>query len=130
MMRAIAAIALVACTSAPSAGGMTDAGGKADGGGKPIEWSVSRHVFTSDTPAAISQDLALLAELGASYVRTDVWWYAIEPVQGQYDQTALDFYRRYVEEAGRHGLGVIVILSNAPDWARSLYSSDRAAFVT
>ena len=71
----------------------------------------------------------MIAELGASYVRTDFWWYSIEPSRGHYDQAALDFYRWYVEEAQRHHVGVIAIVSGAPDWARALYDSDRAGFV-
>lgn len=94
----------------------------------PLRWSVSYHTWPGDGARA-SSDLALIAELGADLVRTDAWWYAIEPARGQIDQAALDYYRWYVEEAGRHGLEVLVVLSNAPDWARQLYQSgDRGAF--
>jgi len=103
--------------------------GKADGDGRTLAWSVSRHVWPTDARTAVTRDLELIAELGASYVRTDVWWYAIEPSRGTYNQAALDFYRWYVEEADRHGLRVVTILSGAPDWARALYDTDRAAFV-
>jgi hypothetical protein len=94
----------------------------------PMRWSVSYHTWPGDGTRA-SGDLALIAELGAGLVRTDAWWYAIEPARGQIDQAALDYYRWYVEEAGRHGLDVLVVLSNPPDWARQLYQSgDRGAF--
>src|SRR5687768_6989826 len=87
-----------------------------------VRWSVSYHTWPGDGARA-SSDLALIAELGADAVRTDAWWYAIEPARGQLDQAALDYYRWYVEEAGRHGLEVLVVLSNAPEWAHQLYDS-------
>jgi hypothetical protein len=109
-----------------------DPGGKGDDGDPSgVPWSVSRHVFPEgwgdDTRARVSQDLALIAELGATYVRTDVWWFAVEPKRGQFDTTALAYYRWYVEEAAKHGLGVVTILSNAPDWARALYDANHRA---
>ncbi|HTL36222.1 MAG TPA: family 1 glycosylhydrolase [Kofleriaceae bacterium] len=136
MMRSLLLLllaAMVGCAFETGALDDTDddaGGGKADGDSRSIAWSVSRHVFTTDSKAQISQDLALAAQLGVRYVRTDIWWFSIEPTRGHYDQAALDFYRWYVEEADHHGLSIVAIVSGAPDWARALYSSDRAAFVT
>jgi hypothetical protein len=115
-MRFLLLLVLTSCTIGDEALGLL--GAKADA--PPVAWSVSRHVFPGDAPDALARDLALVAELGATYVRTDVWWYAIEPAPGQYDAAALALYRDYVDEAARHGLGVIVILSNPPGWALDL----------
>ncbi|HEY5934669.1 MAG TPA: hypothetical protein VIU61_08540, partial [Kofleriaceae bacterium] len=84
-----------------------DPGGKGDDGAATgVPWSVSRHVFPEgwgdDTRARVSQDLAAIAELGARHVRTDVWWFAVEPKRGELDAAALAYYRWYVEEADRH----------------------------
>jgi hypothetical protein len=83
-------------------------------------WSVSRHVWPS-ADADLARDLDLVAELGARYVRTDVWWYSVEPERGKYDRAALDAYSRFFDEAKKRGLEVLVVLSNAPAWARALY---------
>jgi hypothetical protein len=106
-------------------------GGKADDGdqtGALAPWSVSRHVFFSrqldeDTRARIEEDLELIAELGARYVRTDLWWYAAQPTPDRFDDAVLAHYRWYVLAAERRGIGVIAIASNPPDWARQLYDS-------
>ena len=125
-------VALTACVNAAPTGGddVTDPGGKGDGTATSLAWSVSRHVWPTDSRTAVSRDLALVAELGARYVRTDLWWFSIEPARGGYDQAALDYYSWYVDEANHHGIEVLAILSGAPDWARKLYDTDRAAFVT
>lgn len=95
-----------------------------------IAWSVSRHVFPpgwdSDTSARVERDLELVAELGARYVRTDLWWFAIERSPGQYDAAALAYYRWYVDAAAARGLGVVTILSGMPNWAHALDRDDLA----
>lgn len=129
---------LLACSSryegeAPAGDAMAGADGKADDGDQTAglaPWSVSRHVFFSrqldgDTRARIEADLDLIAALGARYVRTDVWWYAVEPAPDRFDDAVLAQYRWYVLEAERRGLGVIAIASNPPDWARQLYDSGK-----
>ncbi|MGE0868075.1 MAG: family 1 glycosylhydrolase [Kofleriaceae bacterium] len=136
----LAALMVVSCTTTDEAEGDMggDGDGKADGNGvsvpRNIPFSVSRHVWPpgerdSDTQELLQQDLKLIAELGAKYVRTDIWWYVIEPSKGTYNEAALDYYRWFVEEAGRNGLGVVAILSGAPDWANDLYNQNqRQAF--
>ncbi len=92
-------------------------GGKGDGAGNlGVPFSFSRHTWPTDDMDLVRRDFELIAELGAKFVRTDIWWYAIEPTRGYYDEAALDYYRWYIEEAGRHGLGVVTILARAPDW--------------
>jgi polysaccharide biosynthesis protein PslG len=124
---AILLAAVAGCASMPAgADEIVDDDGKADGGSaRTIPWSVSRHVFPGEPRARITGDLELIAELGAKYVRTDLWWFSIEPQPGHYDTAALDHYRWYVEEADRLGLGVVVIVSNAPGWAHDLYKAGK-----
>ena len=97
------------------------------GGARRVPWSVSRHVFPGDAPDVLARDLALAAELGATYVRTDLWWYAVEPGPGQFDTAALALYSDYVDLAAAHGLSVIAILSNPPGWALQLYNTGKRA---
>jgi hypothetical protein len=98
----------------------------------PVPWSVSRHIWPSTgaaDDALLEKDLGLIAGLGARFVRADVWWYVIEPERGRIDAAALASYSRALDEARRHGLEVLVVLSNAPAWARALYEhGDRQAF--
>ncbi|MGE0547660.1 MAG: family 1 glycosylhydrolase [Kofleriaceae bacterium] len=132
----LAILMLASCTTTEGGDDDGDGGGdgKADGSGmgapRNIPFSVSRHVWPpgahgSDSQELLQKDLKLIAELGAKYVRTDVWWYVIEPSRGSYNEAALDYYRWFVEEAGRNGLGVVAILSGAPEWANDLYKQNR-----
>ena len=135
----LAAMAAIACDA--SWMGDTDGvdggggGGKADdAGSSSVPWAVSRHVWPprighpETSESLLEEDLDLIASLGARYVRTDLWWYVIEPQMGAFNQPALDFYRRLVDKAAARGLGTIVILSNAPQWAKDVYGRDRGQF--
>ncbi|MGH3762914.1 cellulase family glycosylhydrolase [Actinophytocola sp.] len=86
-------------------------------------WAVARHVWPTDDTATVAGDLDRIAALGARYVRTDFWWSSVEPRRDVFDAAALDYYRWYAEAARDRGLGVVVILSGAPGWARQLYDS-------
>lgn len=108
-----------ACT-APSGEVEEEASSSAEITRGSTPWSVSRHVWPGPD-ANLGRDLDLVAELGARYVRTDVWWYSIEPERGRYDANALASYSRFFDDAKRRGLEVLVVLSNAPEWAKSLY---------
>lgn len=97
-----------------------------------VPWSVSRHIWPSTgaaDDALLATDLRLIAGLGAKVVRADVWWYVVAPERGRIDTVALASYSRAIDEAKKHGLEVLVVLSNAPAWARALYDhGDRRAF--
>jgi hypothetical protein len=126
----VAAVMMVACATDDGLDDL-DGDGKADGPGvSNVPFAVSRHTWPSDNKEAVTRDLKLIAELGAKYVRTDVWWYSIEPNRGQYNQGALDYYRWYVEEAGRNGLEVVLIISGAPEWANELYRTGKVSEFT
>jgi hypothetical protein len=95
-----------------------------------VPWSISRHILSFNERRQIERDLNIAADLGVKYVRTDFWWYEVEPSEGRYSAFALDYYRWYVEAAEARGLGVVVILSGAPLWAKGLYErGERERFV-
>src|SRR5688572_4216478 len=100
-MRALL-VMLAACAS-PFASDIPaePADGKPDDGTRRIPWSVSRHAFPTDDRVVVSRDLALIAELGAKYVRTDLWWYSVEPQRGVFDGNALGFYDWFVRSEER-----------------------------
>lgn len=134
-LRRTAVLALALCTPACGSFAAQDVevSGEASTTSRPIPWSVSRHVWPSSGPgddALLAKDLDLVAELGARLVRTDLWWYAIEPERGRFDAAALASYSRTLDEARARGLEVLVILSGAPGWARKLWETgSRDAFV-
>ena len=75
-----------------------------------VPWAVSRHAWPprigdpQTGELLLEEDLDLIASLGARYVRTDLWWYVIEPQMGVFDHSALDFYRRMIEKAAARSM--------------------------
>lgn len=64
------------------------------------------------------------ADLGAKYIRFDVWWDEIEPVEGQYNLTALNYYKTIIDYMKSKGISPIVILGTGyPEWVRSYIDS-------
>ncbi len=130
----LASCVLIAAACTGVASEMTDdstVGGKADGGDLPFDvpWSVNRHIWppgiNNDSRELFQQDLDLIAGLGARLIRTDVWWYIIEPQPGVYDEDALAHYRWAVAEAKARGLDMLINLSNPPEWAKDLLKDDK-----
>jgi len=61
------------------------------------------------------------AELGAKYVRFDIWWKDIEPEMGQFNYTALNIYKEIISYMRSKGLQPIAILGTGyPEWATDL----------
>jgi len=61
------------------------------------------------------------AELGAKYVRFDIWWKDIEPEMGQFNYTALYIYWMIISYMRSKGLQPIAILGTGyPEWALDL----------
>jgi hypothetical protein len=94
-----------------------------------FHWYFSLHATEVDydlvqTAAAFEQILML----GGSGVRIDIFWYDIEPQQGQWDQAMLDYYDAMVTLARDMDVEPMIIISNAPDWAVDLYGSDPTTF--
>jgi hypothetical protein len=98
-----------------------------EGWGPP--WFVSIHAGEVEyDPAMVEQAFDTALDLGVQGVRTDIFWFDIEPSRDSWDETRFSFYTDYVDEARSRGLDVMAILSGAPDWAKDLYASDPDAF--
>lgn len=129
-----ASVRLVAAVAGLAAGVVSPSGVAAPAsspGASAVDtpWAVARHVWPADDKATVAGDLDRIAALGARYVRTDFWWASVQPRPDAFDTAALAYYRWYTEAARERGLGVVVILSGAPAWAREFYDSgQRAAF--
>jgi len=88
----------------------------------PPQPVVSVH-FDISKPDIAKKLVDYAAELGARFVRFDIWWRDIEPEMGQFNYTALLIYRDTISYMLSKGLYPIVILgSNGgyPQWARDL----------
>lgn len=95
-------------------------------------WSVNIHdgdVGSEINRARQTLDNYVVPE-GFSHVRMDYRWEAIETSQGVYNRGMVDFYRFFAAAAKDRGMDVIVILDKAPQWAKDLWGSNRAAFWT
>ena len=93
----------VACAAAPSGGAL---GGVGISPGAAVLWSDA---------TTLESDMGTVAASGAAWVRLDVDWSVVEPVQGRQDWSAVD---RVVDAARRHGLRVLGLLAYTPGWAR------------
>lgn len=63
-----------------------------------------RDVFDAQT-SFVAEDMALAASLGFNSIRLNAPWAAVEPVEGQFNDTFLQTVNEIVEEAGRqHGI--------------------------
>lgn len=71
------------------------------------------------------QDVAALAlmvsELGMNWVKQVVYWRDIEPEPGELDFTTLD---AIIDALDNHGLQILLTVTAAPDWARSIQEED------
>jgi hypothetical protein len=101
--------------------------------GEPAEptfdWYFSLHVGEVEYDLELAvQAFDEIKALGGMGVRTDVYWYDVEPAQGEWDEDMLAFYDAFVSLALEHEVEPMIIVSNAPDWAKDLYGSDEDAF--
>src|SRR5512134_1337615 len=90
------------------------------GGGTKVTpplFSITRHTFLEDDREQVLRDLDLVAQVGAKMVRTDFWWFSVEPQIDSVDANALDHFEWFVKAAASKGIGVIGVLSNPPGWA-------------
>jgi len=119
-LRKIATLALLA--SALVAGKAADAGAA-------TPWYVTIHAGEVKYDLARTDSVFQKAkDLGAKGVRTDIFWFDIEPTRDVWNTPRLQFYTSYVSKALAWGLDPLMILSGAPQWAKDLYSSDKPAF--
>lgn len=69
----------------------------------------------SNTPAVTSQ----LAQLGANWVKLDVSWADIEPLQGEFDYSSLDAAITSIDALG---VNILLNVYEAPAWTRTNYT--------
>src|SRR3954468_21970994 len=64
------------------------------------------------------EDLRLAAELGLNSYRFSIEWSRIEPREGQWNEAALDWYARLLDECEKHRLVPMVTLLHftLPQW--------------
>lgn len=92
-------------------------------------WSCSLHA--DDIAHNVSEATPVLtraADLGCRALRTDLSWKDLEPARGIHDAGHIAFYRAYFAAACSSGLAPFPVLSQAPQWAKELYSSNSSAF--
>lgn len=98
-------------------------------GPAPIPWYFALHGVEVGYDLDTTDDaFAQAVALGAAGVRTDVFWYDVEPERDVWDEGKLLFYTSFVSKALAWGLDPMMILSGAPGWAIDLYEQDPAAF--
>ncbi|MCV7014815.1 cellulase family glycosylhydrolase [Mycolicibacterium madagascariense] len=66
------------------------------------------------TPAQIDQQLDQMQALGVNDVRVLIPWAGVEPVQGYYDWSSVDYT---IDAANARGMGVLGVLNSSPQWA-------------
>jgi len=78
--------------------------------------------FGSKVPLSLAEKLIDYAkELGAKYIRFDIWWSDIEPKEGVFNMTALRYYREIISYMEKKGIKPIAIIGTGyPQWVRIL----------
>jgi hypothetical protein len=74
----------------------------------------------ADPLARIDTDMALAQQLYVSNVRTEIPWFLVEPANGVYDWTRVDYI---FNSASRHGFLIQPILVYTPSWDGPSYSA-------
>lgn len=106
VLLAIVLIPSAACAEVPPTGGAPTSDYTGVSPGAPVLWG---------DDAELRADMAAIAESGATWVRLDIDWSAIEPSEGSYDWQGTE---RAVGAAREHGLRVLGLLTYTPEWAR------------
>lgn len=73
-------------------------------------------------PQVMAEDLAAMAEIGATWVRLDLDWSWVERTRGAPDWDATD---TAIELAGDAGLRVLLLVAYTPGWARPEGTDDK-----
>jgi len=94
-------------------------------------WGVNFHTWAPDAAFDINRANAAfdyILDLGGEYVRTDISWKYLEPVNDSWDQDMINFFNDYINAANTKGLFVVAILTHPPQWALDLYNSGDPQF--
>ncbi len=79
-------------------------------------------LYMNDTQ--LTKRLRDIERLGASWIRVDFNWYAIQPVSR--DQFRWELYDRVVAQASAHKLKILAVLGYTPEWAQEPYCAQLA----
>lgn len=80
--------------------------------GKELATNADLRIFPEEQVPSVAE---ALGSGGFHYVRQPFIWSQIESTRGTYDWSAYDLL---VEQLGRRDIGLIAVVSGAPDWAR------------
>jgi len=100
--------------------GVASAATQIEGGGFVHTWSdwyQKGHIKDGSNPARANdhlnrwkEDIDLMAEMGISIYRMSIEWARIEPLQGSYDESAVQWYRRLLEYIKSKGIRLLLTL--------------------
>lgn len=91
---------------------------------KSLEFLICLHASPPLNETFINTSFKMISDLGASGVRTDVVWAAIEPEPNKYDQNAINYYKVYFQTSLSYNLtSSVLILSSPPQWAKDLWQN-------
>lgn len=93
--------------------------------GKPTIKTGEDSGYACDFWAKYPEDIPLITELGCNALRISVEWTAIEPVEGQFNQEALDHYKDLIKQCNDAGIDVMVTLYH---WTHPKWFDDKGAF--
>jgi hypothetical protein len=82
---------------------------------------VCDHLESGTAETILRNHLRLTRSLGANWVRLDMAWEEIEPVQ---DMWKFDFWDTLVRVSSHYGLRILPVVSRTPRWASSRPDSD------
>jgi LysM repeat protein len=82
-----------------------------------FDYGIEVYVGGQDVATLVSQ----VEQLGMAWVKIEVNWRDIEPIQGEIDYAALD---QAVNTLNTSGLNILFTVSTAPQWARSSNRED------
>ncbi|KAJ3397922.1 hypothetical protein HDU92_000023 [Lobulomyces angularis] len=65
-----------------------------------------------------------IKSIGFDLVRVDFDWRRFQPLKrNEFDQEAINYFNFFINEAKRFKINVIIILSQTPEWASTLYNT-------
>ncbi len=73
------------------------------------------------------EDFGLAADMGLNAMRISIEWARIEPVEGQWDSTAIEHYKKVLKSMKDHGLTRMVTLWH---WTLPAWLADKGGFET
>ncbi|OVE79454.1 hypothetical protein BVY00_00370 [bacterium G20] len=71
------------------------------------------------------EDFDIAKSLNLNSFRFSIEWSRIEPNEGQWDQTAIDYYKTYIKELNKRGLKPML---NIWHWSLPVWFADRSGF--